>query len=105
MVKAIDGKVTGQEAAPFADAAAGPIDTTHVLRVGMVHDGRTVRRLTQLVPDDATQRRDLGVCLVHADHPGAAIGHLEAYLRGDPADGEVVAAFLQQAHRHLAKWN
>ncbi len=78
---------------------------TYLRQADYARAARTVRRLSQLLPDDATQRRDLGVCLVHADHPGAAIDHLEAYLRGDPADGEVVAAFLQQAHRHLAKWN
>ncbi len=66
---------------------------------------RTVRRLAQLLPGDPSQRRDLGVCLFHADQPGAAIDHLEAYLRSDPADGEVVAAFLKQAQRHLANWN
>jgi len=78
---------------------------TYLRRQDYARAARTVRRLTQLVPGDATQRRDLGVCLVHADLPGAAIGHLEAYLGTDPVDGDAVAAFLQQAHRHLAKWN
>ena len=45
MATVTDGRKTGQEAAPSPDAVA-PIDTTHVLRVGMVHGGRTVRRLT-----------------------------------------------------------
>ena len=78
---------------------------TYLRRQDYPRAARTVRRLAQLLPGDASQRRDLGVCLVHADQPGAAIDHLEAYLSGDPADGEAVAAFLKQAHRHLAMWN
>ena len=78
---------------------------TYLRRQDYARAARTVRRLVQLQPADATQRRDLGVCLVHADRPGPAIDHLEAYLGTEPPDGEVVAAFLKQARRHLAKWN
>lgn len=66
---------------------------------------RTTARILQLIPDDLTQRRDLGVCLVHADRPGQAIDHLRDYLDSDPCDGDQVRHFLKQARRQLAAWN
>jgi len=68
---------------------------------------RVIRRLIQLVPDDLTQRRDLGVSLVHADQPGPAIDHLNAYLAGTPSadDTDVVRGFLKDARKQVAKWN
>jgi regulator of sirC expression with transglutaminase-like and TPR domain len=68
---------------------------------------RVIRRLIQLVPDDITQRRDLGVSLVHAEQPGPAIDHLNAYLAGAPAadDLDVVRGFLKDARKQVARWN
>lgn len=68
---------------------------------------RVIRRLIQLVPGDLTQRRDLGVSLVHAEQPGPAIDHLNAYLAGmpDAEDTEVVRRFLKDARKQVARWN
>lgn len=66
-----------------------------------------IRRLTQLVPDDPTQRRDLGVALVRAGQPGKAVPHLVTYLEQMPAadDAEAVRGFLKDAHKQIAAWN
>ena len=68
---------------------------------------RLIRRILQLVPDDITQRRDLGVSLVHAGQPGPAIDHLAAYLAGVPHadDFDVVKGFFKEARKQVAKWN
>lgn len=68
---------------------------------------RTTERLVSLLPSDADQRRDLGVCLIHANRPGRAIPHLRAYLAAAPsaADVETVGEFLSQALREVARWN
>ncbi len=68
---------------------------------------RVIRRLIQLVPEDITLRRDLGVSLVHAGQPGPAIDHLNAYLAGGPNadDFDVVRGFLKEARKQVAKWN
>ena len=68
---------------------------------------RTTERLVILLPNDAEQRRDLGVCWIHADRPGRAIPHLRAYLAAAPraADVETVGEFLSQALREVARWN
>jgi regulator of sirC expression with transglutaminase-like and TPR domain len=68
---------------------------------------RIMERLLILAPDDVVQRRDLGVALVRADRPGAAIAHLETYLahhhEGD--DAELVEKVLQRAKKNVARWN
>jgi regulator of sirC expression with transglutaminase-like and TPR domain len=68
---------------------------------------RVIRRLTQLVPTDPTQRRDLGVSLVRAGECGPAIRHLTAYLQMAPAAEDAAAArqFLREARKQVAKWN
>ncbi len=68
---------------------------------------RVIRRLTQLVPTDPTQRRDLGVSLVRAGECGPAIKHLNAYLEMAPAAEDAAAArqFLREARKQVAKWN
>lgn len=68
---------------------------------------RTTERLVSLLPHDADQRRDLGVCLMHANRPGKAIPHLRAYLAASPraSDAETVGEFLSQARREVARWN
>lgn len=68
---------------------------------------RTMERLLQLDPGDPTQRRDLGVTLVHAGRPGKALSHLKAYLDAEPLAEDVgtVQGFLKDAKKELAKWN
>ena len=68
---------------------------------------RVIGRLVTLRPSDPTQRRDLGVTLVHAGRPGAAVDHLGAYLRDlpDAADHDAVAEFRKRALAAVAKWN
>ncbi|QDU22881.1 SirB1 family protein [Urbifossiella limnaea] len=68
---------------------------------------RTTERLVSLLPKDADQRRDLGVCLIHAGRPGRAVPHLRAYLAAAPgaSDVETVGGFLSQALREVAQWN
>ena len=63
--------------------------------------------LVPLNPGDASQRRDLGVTLVHANEPGRAIDPLTDYLRlaPDAADADVVKDFLREARNQVAKWN
>jgi regulator of sirC expression with transglutaminase-like and TPR domain len=68
---------------------------------------RVTARLVQVAPDDPSQRRDLGVTLIHAGKPGKAIDHLAAYLATVPAaeDAEVVSEFLRDAQKEVARWN
>ena len=68
---------------------------------------RVISRLTQLVPTDPTQRRDLGVSLVRAGECGPAIRHLTAYLEMAPTAEDAAAArqFLREARKQVAKWN
>ncbi|OWK35995.1 SirB1 family protein [Fimbriiglobus ruber] len=68
---------------------------------------RVTARLVQLAPGDPTQRRDLGVTLVHAGQHGRAIDHLRAYLDAVPAadDTQVVEEFLKEASHQVARWN
>jgi regulator of sirC expression with transglutaminase-like and TPR domain len=66
-----------------------------------------LRRLATLTRDEPLERRDLGVCLLHADRPGEAIDHLRAYLDAQPEadDAETVATLLSTARREVASRN
>jgi regulator of sirC expression with transglutaminase-like and TPR domain len=68
---------------------------------------RVVRRLTQLMPHDAEQRRDLGLLLVQSDRYGPAIDHLRHYLGAipDADDGDAVRKVLHRALGEVARWN
>lgn len=68
---------------------------------------RVIERLRQLHPDDAHERRDLGIALLHAGQPGKAIDHLNAYLRASPqaTDVKTVQGLLTRAQGAVAKWN
>jgi len=68
---------------------------------------QVIEWLVPLNPGDTSQRRDLGVTLVHANEPGRAIDPLTDYLKSAPnaADADVVKDFLQEARRQVAKWN
>lgn len=69
--------------------------------------GRVIRRILQLEPHNASERRDLGVCLVQAGRHGAAIDHLEVYLGAAPvaSDVELVRQMLKKARHETARWN
>jgi regulator of sirC expression with transglutaminase-like and TPR domain len=66
-----------------------------------------VRRLAVLCPEEPTERRDLGVILLHTDQLGAAIAALEAYLDQcpDAPDAGSVRELLREARRELAARN
>jgi regulator of sirC expression with transglutaminase-like and TPR domain len=68
---------------------------------------RVTARLCQLCPRDASLRRDLGVALLQAGRPGAAIDALSAYLDSEPppVDSRSVREVLQQAQSEVARWN
>jgi regulator of sirC expression with transglutaminase-like and TPR domain len=66
-----------------------------------------LRRLAALSGDDPIERRDLGVACLHAERPGEAIDHLDAYLAAHPkaSDATPVASLLKVARREVASWN
>lgn len=68
---------------------------------------RVVRRILQLEPDNAAERRDLGMCLVQSGRHGAAIDHLSVYLANAPVapDAEAIKRLLRQARYENARWN
>jgi len=68
---------------------------------------RVIERLRQLMPDDMSQRRDLGASLIQSGKPGPAIDHLAAYLSGVPDGGDVKAVrqLLERARDEVARWN
>jgi regulator of sirC expression with transglutaminase-like and TPR domain len=68
---------------------------------------RVIKRLVQLLPGEALQRRDLGVCLIHADRPGAAIRHLQAYLAANPCadDAETIQEMIKLSLAKVAHLN
>lgn len=113
------GSLTGRpfEATPEALAAAAPgaiitrmlqnLKTAYLADREYLRGARITRRLTQLVPQDPTQYRDLGVLLVQSHQPGRAIDPLRAYLRAAPGaeDARDVQKFLAQALNEVARWN
>jgi regulator of sirC expression with transglutaminase-like and TPR domain len=68
---------------------------------------RVIERLRQLDPHDPLQKRDLGVCLLHAEQPGRAINHLHGYLTAAPDadDATTVRQMLAKARSQVARWN
>ncbi len=68
---------------------------------------RVTYRLSQLLPGDPTQRRDLGLLLVQADRHGTAIDHLKHYLAAVPEadDTDDVQKILSRALAEVARWN
>ena len=113
------GGITGRpfEATPDALAATPPgaiiarmlqnLKTAYLADRSYLRGARVTQRLAQLLPDDASQRRDLGVLLVQADRPGRAIDHLRHYLRVQPdaEDAREVGNFLSKALTEVARWN
>lgn len=117
--EALVGSVTGQsfEATPEALAAtpSGAIvarmlqnlKTAHLADRDYLRGARVTRRLTQLIPQDPTQQRDLGVLLVQAEQFGRAVDPLRAYLRAEPEaeDAGDVQKFLSRALGEVGRWN
>jgi regulator of sirC expression with transglutaminase-like and TPR domain len=68
---------------------------------------RVIQRITQLVPNDPLQQRDLGVAFLNVGQPGSAIGCLDRYRasRPDAADAEAVRQLLKRAKGEIARWN
>jgi regulator of sirC expression with transglutaminase-like and TPR domain len=66
-----------------------------------------MRRLVALTAGNPIERRDLGVVCVHAERPGEAVGHLEAYLAARPKadDAPQLDALLRSARRDAALRN
>ncbi|MFM8273298.1 MAG: SirB1 family protein [Gemmata sp.] len=117
--EALIGGVTGRpfEVTPEALKAAPPgavvarmfqnLKTAYLADREYLRAARVTRRLTQLVPGDPTQNRDLGVLLVRSERHGRAIDPLRAYLRAEPnaEDASDVEKFLAQALTAVARWN
>lgn len=68
---------------------------------------RTIERIRQIQPEEASHRRDLGACWLRSGQPGRSIDHLEAYLSAVPlaSDAAGVEKLLQQARGQIAQWN
>ena len=117
--EALVGGVTGRpfEATPETLAATPPgaivarmlqnLKTAYLADRSYGRAARVTHRLAQLMPDDPTQRRDLGVLLVQASCPGRAIDHLRHYLSAAPdaEDAGDVRKFLSKALGEVARWN
>jgi len=117
--EALVSGITGRpfEATPESLAATPPgaivarmlqnLKTAYLADRSYSRAARVTQRLVQLIPDDPTQRRDLGVLLVQADHHGRAIDHLQHYLEAmpDADDAGEVQKFLAKALGEVSRWN
>jgi regulator of sirC expression with transglutaminase-like and TPR domain len=72
-----------------------------------VRAARTIDRIRKLAPDDAGERRDLGMCLLHTGQAGRAIDLLSGYLTVTPkcSDAAKVQRLLKRAKVEVARWN
>jgi len=68
---------------------------------------RTIGRIRQLVPGEAEEGRDLGVCLLRSGQPGRAIDLLNEYLATSPEcdDADKVRQLVEKARGEVARWN
>jgi regulator of sirC expression with transglutaminase-like and TPR domain len=117
--EALVSGITGRpfEATPEALAPTPPgaivarmlqnLKTAYLADRSYIRAARVTYRLAQLIPDDPTQRRDLGVLFVRAEQPGRAIDHLRHYLRAAPNadDAADVRQFLSKALTEVSRWN
>jgi regulator of sirC expression with transglutaminase-like and TPR domain len=113
------GGITGRpfEATPESLAATPPgaivarmlqnLKTAYLADRAYSRAARATWRLAQLLPHDASQRRDIGVLLMQADQPGRAIDHLRRYLQAAPdaEDAPEVRKFLSKALGEVSRWN
>jgi regulator of sirC expression with transglutaminase-like and TPR domain len=115
LVTAITGRPF--EVTPEALAATSPgaiilrmlnnLKTAYLADRSHLRAARIARRLTQLLPDDSTQQRDLGLLLVQAGRFGSAIDPLKRYLSEAPDSGDAddVRKILGRALGEVARWN
>jgi regulator of sirC expression with transglutaminase-like and TPR domain len=115
LVTAITGRPF--DVTPEALAATSPgafvlrmlnnLKTAYLADRSHLRAARIARRLTQLLPDDPTQQRDLGLLLVQAGRFGSAIDPLRNYLTVVPEadDFADVQKFLARALGEVARWN
>jgi len=117
--EALVGAITGRpfEATPEALEATCPaafvlrmlnnLKTAYLADRAHLKAARVIHRLCQLLPNEPTQRRDLGLLLVRSEQHGAAIDHLQHYLRAAPAadDADDVRTILARAFAEVARWN
>lgn len=92
---------------PFVLRMLCNLKTAYLRREDFGRCARVIERIRLLLPDDPTQRRDLGVCLVHAGQPGKALDHLQAYLDARPfaGDADEVRQVMEGAKGELTSWN
>ena len=57
------------------------LKTVYLRQGDFIRAIRTIGRIRQLVPHDATERRDLGICMLRAGQPGRAIDLFTEYLQ------------------------
>ncbi|HSQ58095.1 MAG TPA: transglutaminase-like domain-containing protein [Gemmata sp.] len=117
--EALVGAVTGRafDATPEALFAVPPggfilrmlnnLKTAYLAERSPLRAARVTRRLSQLLPADPTQRRDLGLLLAKCDRFGAAIDPLREYLAAcpDAEDADQVQRILSTALSEVARWN
>jgi regulator of sirC expression with transglutaminase-like and TPR domain len=113
------GEITGRpfDATPETLAATSPaaivlrmlnnLKTAYLADRSHLRAARVTFRLCQLLPDDPTQRRDLGLLLVQAEHHGPAVDHLKHYIAKAPNadDAADVQKILSRALAEVARWN
>src|SRR5262245_231111 len=113
------GAITGRpfEATPESLAATPPavivlrmlnnLKTAYVADRAPLRAARVALRLCQLLPDDPSQHRDLGLLLVQAERHGTAVDHLKHYLAAAPEadDAAEVRQVLSRALAEVARWN
>ncbi len=117
--EALVSAITGRpfEVTPEALAATSPhtfvlrmlmnLKTAYIADRSHLRAARIARRITQLLPGDPLQRRDLGLLLVQAGRHGAAVDHLQHYVSAVPNadDSRDVEQILSRALAEVAKWN
>jgi regulator of sirC expression with transglutaminase-like and TPR domain len=115
LVTAITGRPF--DVTPEALAATSPgafvlrtlnnLKTAYLADRSFLRAARIVRRIAQLLPDDPTQKRDLGLLLVQAGRHGSAVDHLKFYLAAAPEadDSGEVQKILGHALAEVARWN
>lgn len=115
LVTAITGRPF--DVTPEALAATSPcafvarmlnnLKTAYLADRSHLRAARIARRLTQLLPDDPTQQRDLGLLLVQSGRFGPAIDPLRHYLTevSEADDAKDVQKILARALGEVARWN
>jgi regulator of sirC expression with transglutaminase-like and TPR domain len=115
LVTAITGRPF--DVTPQALAATSPgafilrmlnnLKTAYLADRSHLRAARIARRLVQLLPDDPTQQRDLGLLFVQAGRCGSAIDPLRRYLNAVPEADDFgdVQKILGRALDEVAKWN